>query len=144
MLRFHSEEYVEFLQRVTPQNIQAVGYTKYLSHFSVGDDCPVFDGLFDFCALVKQKPRLFIVNFFCLCNFIYAVSFYLQYTGASLEGAQKLNHDHSDICINWSGGLHHAKKFEASGMFFIVHKTLSFEVMTLCIIRSHTGKMKYQ
>lgn len=53
MLRFHSEEYVEFLQRVTPQNIQAVGYTKYLSHFSVGDDCPVFDGLFDFCALVR-------------------------------------------------------------------------------------------
>lgn len=54
MLRFHSEEYVEFLQRVTPQNIQAVGYTKYLSHFSVGDDCPVFDGLFDFCALVRR------------------------------------------------------------------------------------------
>ncbi|XP_055313118.1 histone deacetylase 3 [Sitodiplosis mosellana] len=92
MLRFHSEEYVEFLQRVTPQNIQAVGYTKYLSHFSVGDDCPVFDGLFDFCAL---------------------------YTGASLEGAQKLNHDHSDICINWSGGLHHAKKFEASGFCYV-------------------------
>ncbi len=92
MLRFHSEEYVEFLQQVTPQNIQAVGYTKYLSHFSVGDDCPVFDGLFDFCAM---------------------------YTGASLEGAQKLNHNHSDICINWSGGLHHAKKFEASGFCYV-------------------------
>lgn len=59
MLRFHSEEYVEFLQRVTPQNIQATGYTKYLSHFSVGDDCPVFDGLFDFCALAR---RLFYIN----------------------------------------------------------------------------------
>lgn len=58
MLRFHSEEYVEFLQRVTPQNIQAVGYTKYLSHFSVGDDCPVFDGLFDFCALVRRLIKL--------------------------------------------------------------------------------------
>lgn len=56
MLRFHSDEYVEFLQRVTPQNIQAVGYTKYLSHFSVGDDCPVFDGLFDFCSLVSSSP----------------------------------------------------------------------------------------
>lgn len=54
MVRFHSEEYIEFLQRVTPQNIQTVGYTKYLSHFSVGDDCPVFDGLFDFCALVRR------------------------------------------------------------------------------------------
>lgn len=68
----------------------AVGYTKYLSHFSVGEDCPVFDGLFEFCSM---------------------------YTGASLEGAQKLNQNHSDICINWSGGLHHAKKFEASGEY---------------------------
>lgn len=90
MTRFHSEEYIEFLQSVTPQNIQA--YTKYLSTFNVGDDCPVFDGLFDFCAM---------------------------YTGASLEGAQKLNHNHSDICINWSGGLHHAKKFEASGFCYV-------------------------
>lgn len=67
-----------------------LGYTKYLSHFNVGDDCPVFDGLFDFCSM---------------------------YTGASLEGAQKLNKNHCDIAINWSGGLHHAKKFEASGNF---------------------------
>lgn len=132
MLRFHSEEYVEFLQRVTPQNIQAVGYTKYLSHFSVGDDCPVFDGLFDFCALVKQQTQRFFCNFFKIYVILFMrISFYLQYTGASLEGAQKLNHDHSDICINWSGGLHHAKKFEASGMFVIINRTLSFVVMIL-------------
>ncbi|XP_017044140.1 histone deacetylase 3 [Drosophila ficusphila] len=94
MLRFHSDEYIAYLQQVTPQNIQcnSVAYTKYLAHFSVGEDCPVFDGLFDFCAM---------------------------YTGASLEGAQKLNHNHSDICINWSGGLHHAKKFEASGFCYV-------------------------
>ena len=48
MAHFHSEEYIEFLQRVTPQNIQ--GFTKSLTHFNVGDDCPVFDGLYDFCA----------------------------------------------------------------------------------------------
>jgi len=35
-----------------------------------------------------------------------------MYTGASLEGATKLNHSSTDIAINWSGGLHHAKKFE--------------------------------
>lgn len=90
MTRFHSDEYIEFLQSVTPQNIQ--GFTKYLTTFNVGDDCPVFDGLFEFCAM---------------------------YTGASLEGAEKLNHNHSDICINWSGGLHHAKKFEASGFCYV-------------------------
>lgn len=54
----------------------------------MGDDCPVFEGLFDFCSM---------------------------YTGASLEGAMKLNNNACDIAINWSGGLHHAKKFEPSG-----------------------------
>ncbi|KAK2158305.1 hypothetical protein LSH36_173g05060 [Paralvinella palmiformis] len=90
MCRFHSDEYIDFLQRVTPQNIQ--NYTKLLSLFNVGDDCPVFDGLFDFCSM---------------------------YTGASLESAVKLNNDHCDIAINWSGGLHHAKKFEASGFCYV-------------------------
>ncbi|CAN0504646.1 unnamed protein product, partial [Laminaria digitata] len=32
------------------------------------------------------------------------------YTGASIDGAIKLNHNMADICVNWSGGLHHAKK----------------------------------
>lgn len=68
---------------------------------------------------------------------------YLQYTGASLEGAQKLNHNHSDICINWSGGLHHAKKFEASGMcdcwhsmkvFFLCLSTLLFWLTGFCYV----------
>ncbi|KAG1696962.1 Histone deacetylase 3 [Nymphon striatum] len=90
MIRFHSEEYIDFLQRVTPHNIQ--GFTKSLSHFNVGDDCPVFEGLFDFCSM---------------------------YTGASLQGATKLNHNFCDIAINWSGGLHHAKKFEASGFCYV-------------------------
>jgi len=31
----------------------------------------------------------------------------------------KLNHGHSDIAINWSGGLHHGKKSEASGFCYI-------------------------
>lgn len=36
MCRFHSEDYIEFLQRVTPQNIQ--GFTRSLSTFNVGED----------------------------------------------------------------------------------------------------------
>ena len=55
----------------------------------MGDDCPVFDGLYDFCSL---------------------------YAGASVAAAQKLNHGLCNIAINWSGGLHHAKKGEASGV----------------------------
>ncbi|KAJ8318006.1 hypothetical protein KUTeg_003097 [Tegillarca granosa] len=76
--------------KVTPQNVQQ--FTKQLSMFNVGDDCPVFDGLFDFCSM---------------------------YTGATLEGAIKLNNNHCDIAVNWSGGLHHAKKFEASGFCYV-------------------------
>ena len=88
--RFHSEEYIQFLMQVTPSNVTQ--FTKSLSQFNVGDDCPVFDGLYDFCSM---------------------------YTGASLQGAVQLNNNCCDIAINWSGGLHHAKKFEASGFCYV-------------------------
>ena len=35
--------------------------------------------------------------------------------GGSLGGAVKLNYQTADIAINWAGGLHHAKRSEASG-----------------------------
>uniref|UniRef100_A0AAY4E0V6 Histone deacetylase n=1 Tax=Denticeps clupeoides TaxID=299321 RepID=A0AAY4E0V6_9TELE len=63
MCRFHSEDYIDFLQKVSPNNMQ--GFTKSLNAFNVGDDCPVFPGLFEFCS---------------------------RYTGASLQGATQLNH----------------------------------------------------
>ncbi|KAK2496321.1 hypothetical protein MC885_004936 [Smutsia gigantea] len=90
MCRFHSEDYIDFLQRVSPTNMQ--GFTKSLNAFNVGDDCPVFPGLFEFCS---------------------------RYTGASLQGATQLNNKICDIAINWAGGLHHAKKFEASGFCYV-------------------------
>jgi histone deacetylase 3 len=90
LCRFHSEDYIDFLQRVTPQNVS--GFTSSLSKFNVGEDCPVFPGLYDFCSI---------------------------YTGATLEGAVKLNSKECDIAINWAGGLHHAKKFEASGFCYV-------------------------
>ena len=36
-----------------------------------------------------------------------------------MEGAAMLNNSQCDIAINWSGGLHHAKKFEASGFCYV-------------------------
>jgi len=91
MCRFHSEEYIDFLQKVTPHNVHLFS-EQSLGHFNVGEDCPVFDGLYDFCSM---------------------------YTGASLEGATRLNLKSCDIAVNWSGGLHHAKKFEASGFCYV-------------------------
>ena len=40
-----------------------------------------------------------------------------KYAGASIAGAVKLNHGMNDVVINWSGGLHHAKKSEVSSVW---------------------------
>ena len=34
-------------------------------------------------------------------------------------GAVKLNKQQTDIAVNWAGGLHHAKKSEASGFCYV-------------------------
>ena len=60
--------------------------------FNVGEDCPVFDGLYEFCQLSG---------------------------GGSVASAVKLNKQAADIAINWAGGLHHAKKSEASGFCYV-------------------------
>jgi len=92
MAVFHSEDYVNFLSRITPDNLRQ--YHGQMQKFNAGEytDCPVFDGLFEFTQL---------------------------YTGASLDGAIRLNAGDTDVAINWSGGLHHAKKSEASGFCYI-------------------------
>lgn len=38
---------------------------------------------------------------------------------ALTEGAARLSRDKCDIAINWAGGLHHAKKSEASGFCYV-------------------------
>ncbi|KAH0830169.1 hypothetical protein J3R83DRAFT_1518 [Lanmaoa asiatica] len=42
-----------------------------------------------------------------------------MYAGASLAGARKLCAGACDTAINWSGGLHHAKRGEASGFCYV-------------------------
>lgn len=90
MTRFHSDDYISFLRVITPDNMQE--YSRALQRFNVGEDCPVFDGIFEFCQL---------------------------YTSGSIGGAARLNEDKADIVINWAGGLHHAKKAEASGFCYV-------------------------
>ena len=48
-----------------------------MQKFNVGEytDCPIFDGLYEFCSI---------------------------YTGASIDGAKKLNQRNCDIALNWS------------------------------------------
>ncbi|CCD46681.1 hypothetical protein ACHAQE_001929 [Botrytis cinerea] len=90
MTQFHTDEYIDFLQRVTPDNMDS--FAKEQGKYNVGDDCPVFDGLFEFCGISA---------------------------GGSMEGAARLNRSKCDIAINWAGGLHHAKKSEASGFCYV-------------------------
>lgn len=49
-------------------------------------------------------------------NFIPVLSRELN---VSAEGAARLSRDKCDIAINWAGGLHHAKKSEASGFCYV-------------------------
>jgi histone deacetylase 1/2 len=90
MTRFHSDDYIHFLRVITPDCMS--DYTRQLQRFNVGEDCPVFDGLYEFCQL---------------------------YTSGSIGGAARLNEGTADIVINWAGGLHHAKKAEASGFCYV-------------------------
>ncbi|CAO4364260.1 unnamed protein product [Caenorhabditis nigoni] len=88
---FHSQDYVNFLQTVTPK-LATTMQDDVLRKFNIGEDCPLFAGLWDYCTL---------------------------YSGGSVEGARRLNHKMNDIVINWPGGLHHAKKSEASGFCYV-------------------------
>lgn len=97
LLKFHSEDYIDFLQAITPE-IAAKLNDQALAKFNIGDDCPVFDGMYDYSAI---------------------------YAGASLDATRKLTSGMSDIAINWSGGLHHAKKFEPSGFCYVNDIVLS-------------------
>lgn len=75
--RFHSDDYVNFLRMITPgkwnfaayERISSLSfwtgifrnqwnhtdnmrdYVRQLQRFNVGEDCPVFDGLFEFCQI---------------------------------------------------------------------------------------------
>ena len=87
---FHSDDYIRFLSDVTPDSMQDLN-PGIIERYNMGEDCPVFDGLYEYCQ---------------------------TYTGGSIAGAARINQGCSDIVINWAGGLHHAKKGEASGFCY--------------------------
>ena len=50
-MSFHTEDYVDFIKRVSPNNVSMFG--SQLRRFNVGEerDCPVFEGLFGYCQI---------------------------------------------------------------------------------------------
>ena len=113
MTTFHSEDYISFLSRITPDNLR--NFSAQMQKFNAGEftDCPVFDNLFEFCQI---------------------------YSGCSIDAAIKLNNSQSDIAINWSGGLHHAKKSEASGFCYVNDIVLS--ILELLKVRTEAKKRR--
>jgi acetoin utilization deacetylase AcuC-like enzyme len=92
---------------VTPGNQDE---TKHLiDTFNCVEDCPIFADMFEFCKM---------------------------YTGASLAGARKLSAGTTDTAINWSGGLHHAKRGEANGFCYINDAVLAILEMLKCVGRA--------
>ncbi|KAK4803361.1 hypothetical protein SAY86_001564 [Trapa natans] len=65
---------------------------KWLEQFNVGDDCPVFDGLYSLCQTSA---------------------------GGSVGGVVNLNNGSCDVVVNWDDGLHHAKRCGAPGFFYV-------------------------
>jgi len=86
------ESYMDIYE---PLNVEITYHTEtYLNAIGTKEtpDCPSFENIKDFCT---------------------------RYSSASVNGASLLNSGISKCVVNWAGGLHHAKKEEASGFCFI-------------------------
>ena len=67
--------------------------SKNTKQFNIGEtDCPIFEGMLTFSQISA---------------------------GGSIDGARLINNGDADIAINWGGGLHHARKVEASGFCYV-------------------------
>ena len=92
MMRFHTPGYIKFLQTSTPQSVQQPSSEQENLLYNICPDCPIFDNIFEFCQISA---------------------------GGSISAAQRLNSGLADIAINWAGGLHHARKEQASGFCYV-------------------------
>jgi histone deacetylase HOS2 len=100
---FHSADYLEYLKTAKV----VLPDDEFPKPYNLGgSDCPIFEGLFNYCSM---------------------------YSGASIDAARKLCNGESDIAINWSGGLHHAKKAESSGFCYVNDIVLAI----LQLLRKH-------
>ncbi|KAH3743612.1 histone deacetylase 3 [Pelomyxa schiedti] len=104
LMQFHTPEFIQYLYGLdaAASNSRAPP----VSHFiTSGGDCPVFSGMTDFIEL---------------------------YAGASIDAARKLNQGVCDVAINWSGGLHHARRQEASGFCYVNDIVLAIIELLKC------------
>ncbi|KAG5035651.1 hypothetical protein JHK87_010561 [Glycine soja] len=120
-----------------------------LKRFNIGGDFPILNGLFDFCRVsaggsigaavcLNCSNADITINWaggwhhakktkasgFCYVNDIVLgilelLKVHRASAGGSIGAAVRLNREDADVAINWAGGLHHAKKAEASGFCYV-------------------------
>ncbi|EXF83179.1 histone deacetylase [Colletotrichum fioriniae PJ7] len=107
---FHSDDYLDFLGTVLPEPVprDVENANPDLKFNLGGSDCPLFEGLYDYCSMSA---------------------------GGSLDAARKICSNQSDIAVSWGGGLHHAKKAEASGFCYINDIVLAILQLLRCYPR---------
>ena len=78
----------------------------------VGEDNPAFEGVFEFCSISARGSigTHTHPSFISLSNPTHP---------SPPAAAQRITSGAADIALNWAGGLHHAKKREASGFCYI-------------------------
>lgn len=119
LAEFHTHDYLDFLHDITPDNTSVLPWSKRMHTFNFGEDCPVFDGLYDYCALYTGAT-------------LSATRTLLASTGSAPPGTRtssRTTAPASDIAINWSGGLHHALKSQASGFCYINDIVLAIQLL---------------
>ncbi|CAH8390400.1 unnamed protein product [Eruca vesicaria subsp. sativa] len=96
-VEFHSPVYIAYLASVTQHYVNLEKLEPdddtSLKLFNMDEwDTPFFTGLFQYCR---------------------------RYAGGSLCAADRLSRNEADIAINWSGGMHRAKRNQACGFGYV-------------------------
>lgn len=86
---YHTPDYIRFLKNIAPETVQK--FQDIAKKYNLTDDCPVFSGLYDYCAIT---------------------------VGGSMTACAHLNHGITSTSISWMGGFHHAKASESSGFCY--------------------------
>jgi len=77
MKQFHSEDYIDFIKKISPMAQRDLCVNAEGSKFNIGEsDCPAFNGIYPLSQIS---------------------------CGGSIDAAVMLNHNEADICINWAG-----------------------------------------
>ncbi|KAF6039461.1 HDAC8 [Bugula neritina] len=97
---FHSEDYLENFYNLCAEDDPEKIDKEVMEEYGLGYDCPVEEGMFDNCSLIA---------------------------GASVMAAESLINNQVEVAINWCGGWHHAKRFEAAGFCYINDVVLAIQ-----------------